>query len=352
MVRSSARIASKVVVKNEDEEPMQVRESKTPTRKKPPASNRSAGRSSSSIVDDANTSQTSHQCASSIDEDSMDSLDNEIDLKKSIKKSSRGKNKTTSSCISNSALPSPRQPIDELNSARLKLENALAYAARAEEYEADSDDERETNDNDRTSPHKAKHHRASSSKKEKKVAQEENTSVSKPASLVLKLFDRSVDLSKKQFTKFSHGEIPLYPVCREWMRNGREPIDLSLMEREDEDSSKNLGISYLPQPIAKSKDENGCELDCRIIPSAKREAPPSSDDIDNQINSLTEDKYQGNLLTENVNRWRQIRSEWRQAAMQNEARYRHSCNVLKQMYDKSMSAQPLIEPKVEPMDSY
>lgn len=350
MVRSSARIASKVVPKNEDEEPMQVRESRTPTRKRPSALNRSTGRSSSSIVDEANTSQTSLQCPSSIDEDSMDSLDNDVDLKKSSRKSSRSKSKAISSCISNSALPSPRQPIDELNSARLKLENALAYAARVEEYEAESDDERETNDNGRTSPHKAKHHRASSSKKEKKVANEENTSASKPASLVLKLFDRSVDLSKKQFTKFSHGEIPLYPVCREWMRNGREPIDLSLMEREDEDSSKNLGISYLPQPIAKSKDENGCELDCRIIPSTKK-AALSSDDIDNQINSLTEDKYQGNLLTENVNRWRQIRSEWRQAAMQNEARYRHSCNVLKQMY-ASMSAQPLIEPKVEPMDSY
>lgn len=347
MVRSSARIASKVVVKSEpnDEESLTSKEVKTSVKKKTPIG-KSARRTS--VVDETSTS-IGPSYSSSIDEDSLDSVEDEVDNKKSAKKTPRGRNKANMSCISNSALPSPRQPIDELNSARLKLETALAYAARAEEYDHDSDEDEEMNENDRTSPHKVKHHRVNSAKKDKKNTIEETVHTAKPTSLVLKLFDRSVDLSKRQFTKFSYGEIPLYPVCCEWMRNGREPIDLSLMEREEEEINKTQGISNLPQPIAKSKDENGTEVDLRIPPSVTKPTT-GSDEIDNRINSLDE-KDQATLLTQNVHRWRQIRSEWRQAAMQNEARYRHSCNVLKQMYDKSMS-QPLIEPKVEPMDSY
>ena len=342
MVRSSARIASKVIVKsepNEDDTSLN-KEVKTSTRKK----STSANKRRTSIVDET----VGPSYSSSIDEDSLDSED-DLENKKGAKKTARGRNKANMSCISSSALPSPRQPIDELNSARLKLENALAYAVRADEYGHESDDDEDMGESDRTSPHKIKQHRVNSSKKEKKHTTEENIHAAKSTSLVLKLFDRSVDLSKRQFTKFSFGEIPLYPVCREWMRNGREPIDLSLMEREDEES-KTLGISYLPQPNPRPKDENACELDLRIPPSVVKPTT-GSDEIDNQINSYDE-KDQGNLLQENVQRWRQIRTQWRQAAMQNETRYRHSCTVLKQMYDKSMSAQPLIEPKVEPMDAY
>lgn len=344
MVRSSARIASKVIVKNEpsEEETSLGKEIKTPSSRKKSAS---ANKRRASVVDETATLGPSY--SSSIDEDSMDSDDS--DSKKGTKKTARGRNKASMSCISNSALPSPRQPIDELGSARLKLENALA-SARAEEYDHDSDEDEEMTECGRTSPHKIKQHRVNSSKKDKKHANDEHIQTAKPTSLVLKLFDRTVDLSKGQFTKFSYGEIPLYPVCREWMRNGREPIDLSLMEREDEESKTSTGISNLPQPNPRPRDENGCEVDLRI-PASVVKPTTGSEEIDSRINSHDE-KDQSNLLAENVHRWRQIRSNWRQAAMQNETRYRHSCSVLKQMYDKSMSAQPLIEPKVEPMDSY
>ena len=44
------------------------------------------------------------------------------------------------------------------------------------------------------------------------------------------------------------------------------------------------------------------------------------------------------LLGEHLSRWRDVRSQWRQASHRNDARYAHSHQLLKQMFEKAHDA--------------
>lgn len=168
---------------------------------------------------------------------------------------------------------------------------------------------------------------------------------SKASSFVLKLFDRSVDLA--QFSsKWLNEDVPLYPVCRAWIKNQSSTKSMSFlsdglnsndqMETEELDTSLNNkppGVKHLPAPEPKPKDKQGNEIDLRIPAIDKEQRKPKPELIDTSINSKMNSNF-GDLLDQNLIRWKKIRQNWKEAARNNELRYKHSFDVLRAMYDR------------------
>jgi hypothetical protein len=158
----------------------------------------------------------------------------------------------------------------------------------------------------------------------------------------LKLFDRSVDLAQFSFST-SREDSPLYPVCRSWIRNNSQLPNLyespPLQEYNDDlDTSggpcdeKPAGIYHLPKPLPKPIDKLGNEIDLRIPESVRNYKKPESQ-ADIAINSLANDSF-SSLLGKNLSHWKKVRQEWYQSSLNNEMRYKHSCDVLKAMFEK------------------
>lgn len=145
-----------------------------------------------------------------------------------------------------------------------------------------------------------------------------------------------------QFSLSTAGEdAPLYPVCRAWIRNNTPMPDLYepplVEDNQDMDGSgpideKPSGIFHLPKPLPKPKDKLGNEIDVRIPESVRNYKKPESQ-ADVSINSMVNDNP-NSLLTQNVSHWKRVRQEWHNSSMKNELRYKHSCDVLKQMFEK------------------
>ena len=227
---------------------------------------------------------------------------------------------------------------DELNNARKKLEYVLTNISKNE-----LDKHENLNDSD----YDHGRSRRSPGKKGKRPKQEEDESNSlnnsKTPALVLKLFDRSVDLAKFTAGKTNSSiELPLYPVCREWIRNGRSGSDADtlLTAASQGDGKRGPGIYHLPKPLAMSEDSE--------IKSDKKDIQ----EMDQAFDSVDVEQVP-QLLAENIERWKSIRLACRDASAKNESRYKHSCDVLKAMFEKSMAGaagnppEPLLEPKVE-----
>ncbi|CAG2169140.1 unnamed protein product [Oppiella nova] len=233
----------------------------------------------------------------------------------------------------------------EVDSARNKLDDLLAHISKGDSQEEDDfdDDDMETD----SSPH-MKRRRSQKHKKAGKGAKEDG--FAKQSSFVLKLFDRSVDLAQ-----FSHStardDAPLYPVCRSWIRNNTQLPNLyeSPAALEDYHNNDDLetsggpidekpsGIYHLPKPLPKPKDELGNEIDLRI-PESVRNYQRRESQADVLINSLEGDNFSA-LLARNVSHWKQVRQDWHQSSIENELRYKHSCDVLKAMFDKTLNGQ-------------
>ena len=151
----------------------------------------------------------------------------------------------------------------------------------------------------------------------------------KHPSLVLKLFDRSVDLAK-----FS-SKTPLYPVVRAWIRDLKNNQD----GHQVEETKKGPGVYSLPRPLPKEETR---------IPCKKTRLTISEIDYEMQRTDYDATK----VFAEQLQRWKVVRKEWTEAALKNESRYKHSCDVLKAMFDKTNSDNALIQPKLEPNDSF
>lgn len=232
--------------------------------------------------------------------------------------------------------------LSRIAKARQHLQDVLVLEANRNDVSEDNSDEQESS---QSPPQKSKKQRVNRKVRRSNAPDEGQP---KPAALVLKLFDRSVDLGKF-ITGSGNGDIPLYPICREWMRNGRESTELSHLT-EQKDNDKMPGIHRLPNPIPLSADQLSRGLDPRI-PANTSKPDTSAEEIDSAINSIdAEDVPQ--LLQRSLQRWRQVRVDWKDAGRENELRYKHSCDVLKSMFEKSSSAQSdLLEPKIEPLDT-
>ncbi|RWS26940.1 Protein lin-37-like protein [Leptotrombidium deliense] len=231
----------------------------------------------------------------------------------------------------------------ELDSARIKLNDALDHIWKGENT---NDDDMDADDQMDTSPqHKIKRTRGprksdSFSFSSKKRMREDG--YTKTSSFVVKLFDRSIDLA--QFSQNSNNEdSSLYPVCRAWIRNQSHAyFDEShdTMENnyanEDSENEKPVGIYNLPAPLPPHKTEQRNSQDLRILKISKERL--STSEIDELIDSDKSDLMFDSLLQQNLVHWKQVRQQWKRLIQENESRYKHSCSVLKSMYERSIYA--------------
>ena len=249
---------------------------------------------------------------------------------------------------------------DELNAARKKLENVLTQITRNEierQTGLESGSEFDLHDFDANGSSLNRHRRSGQSSKSKtgKSFRKQETSDEdfvKQPTLVLKLFDRSVDLAKFTAGKTSSSvEIPLYPVCREWMRNGK-PVEDALSSSSLSDKRTGPGLYHLPRPLPLPEEDK--KRDPRI-PKDVRRPRMTVEEMDAAMNSVDVSEIP-RLFAKSLEDWKVIRSNWREAARQNELRYKHSCDVLRAMFEKSLAGgqhpESLLEPKVEPIDSF
>ncbi|XP_047030472.1 protein lin-37 homolog isoform X1 [Helicoverpa zea] len=131
-------------------------------------------------------------------------------------------------------------------------------------------------------------------------------------SYVLKLFDRSVDLS--QFTE----ESPLYPICRAWIANqpranysefGKSEPELDLQSETLElPGPEGPHVSKIPPLLPEQLKANKNNINLNY-----REAPPPSRE---------------QLLASHSVRWTAVRQAWLEQAAKVEARYETTQQIL------------------------
>ncbi|XP_033105627.1 protein lin-37 homolog [Anneissia japonica] len=146
---------------------------------------------------------------------------------------------------------------------------------------------------------------------------------------IMKLFDRSLDLAQFESTT------PLYPVCRDWMNNQphskrptrtRTPSPEPLPDSDQETPLKD--IYKMPPPLSPKKVSPD-ERDPRI-PSP---VPQPDEALD--INMDPEQAPPGEVLLQNhLQRWRQIRTKWKETTQADYARYSEGYALLKAMYER------------------
>lgn len=169
-----------------------------------------------------------------------------------------------------------------------------------------------------------------------------------PKHVVLKLFDRPVDLA--QFiAKPEQQEAPLYPTCRAWIRGHRTTQTRNLTRQirlettnggpsvTNESSEPDEESYQLPPPKSKKEaaaqydkvidDEN---IDIRIPESVRhfKRSDNVEDTFDKSINSLN----QHQCAESNKLRWKKVRSEWTEARRVHEARYEKSFKMIEDLF--------------------
>jgi len=212
------------------------------------------------------------------------------------------------------------------------------YSSTAQLYASQTDyDEFD----DAASPPVQKSKRLKVSRKTKKrITPAEEIKTKEPAeeavassTCMLKLFDRSVDLAP--FNENS----PLYALCRAWVKN---PIgEIKDQENEHNEQSESMNMDENEELIYQLPSPETSKRDLRIPKSVKKPTT-SIKEIDKAINSLKNEKL-STLLEMNKKRWKEVRSEWKKASLENEKRYRKSWWILKDMYEKTVAPQTLAE---------
>ncbi|KAL4220414.1 lin37 [Mactra antiquata] len=146
---------------------------------------------------------------------------------------------------------------------------------------------------------------------------------------VMKLFDRSVDMA--QFNE----NTPLYPIARTWMKDQNNKDDDETKD-EDNNDEKDDGDSVfkMPSPM-KLKFEGGSSYqDTRIPPPLLSGDPPLDIHKDPDLNPAPEE-----LLLRHMERWKNVRQSWINAARLNELKYNNSMVMLKDMFEKNLQEQ-------------
>lgn len=154
-------------------------------------------------------------------------------------------------------------------------------------------------------------------------------------SFVMKLFDRSLDLSK--YTE----QTSLYPICRAWMAN--QPRNPSIRSYRDARS---------PSPT--ERIDNGKEILLQLRKGSLREVasmpklkkadipkiPPPQDEprkYDNTEELIDpddnlKDGSKEDLLAEHINKWKQIKSDWQKHTKVYEHRNEVNFNILQELF--------------------
>ncbi|XP_026331799.1 protein lin-37 homolog [Hyposmocoma kahamanoa] len=197
----------------------------------------------------------------------------------------------------------------EESTPRGRLKGALLYALEPATEESDASLDK--------TPIKRESFKSQEYKKERRYSSEDDKPQRRRSPLrqsyVLKLFDRSVDLS--QFEENS----PLYPICRAWMAN-QPKIDyreFGKSKYEDppklEDSVELPGpdgppVSRIPDLLPEQEKRSKDNINLNY-----REAPPPTRE---------------QLLQSHMARWKPVRLAWLEQASKVEARYEATQQVL------------------------
>ncbi|XP_063624385.1 protein lin-37 homolog [Cydia splendana] len=204
-------------------------------------------------------------------------------------------------------LNSGREENEAKDTARGRLKGALmdALEPAGEESDASSDH----------SPSKRERNTSQDHNKRERNASDDDDRYRRPSpprqSYVLKLFDRSVDLS--QFSEDS----PLYPICRAWIANqpkanykdfGKKPDEPPPEDSIELPGPEGPSVSRIPEliPEQKQRDKDNINLDYEEAPPP----PPSA------------------LLAAHVARWGCVRRAWLEQAQRHEARYEATQQLL------------------------
>ncbi|XP_028035996.1 protein lin-37 homolog [Bombyx mandarina] len=196
--------------------------------------------------------------------------------------------------------PQISNKVKEVTTARGRLQGALMEIL---EPALDSDDSTDL------TPGK----RRQSDQDETYVSEEEDIHSQKQSqrqSYVLKLFDRSVDLS--QFDEDS----PLYPICRAWIAN-QPKADYSKFGYDQPEDNEDImtidlpgpegpPVSRIPELLPEQKAANKDNIDLEYTP------PPSREQ----------------LLSSLQARWSAVREAWLQQSARAEARYEATQKIL------------------------
>lgn len=166
-------------------------------------------------------------------------------------------------------------------------------------------------------------------RRKKDVGYEDGDSTSQNPSFVMKLFDRSVD-----FAQFNE-DTPLYALARAWMQNkpyGTKSSDFQESGILDGDplssSQENINgendpkyVYSFPDPL-KTKERNETK-----ISQAKG---PCSIDIHYDLStapSLID------LKRNHIEKWKKVKSSWRDESIQRQARYAPSIKTIRELFE-------------------
>ncbi|XP_031569950.1 protein lin-37 homolog [Actinia tenebrosa] len=156
-------------------------------------------------------------------------------------------------------------------------------------------------------------------------------------SYIMKLFDRNVD-----FAPFGE-DTPLYTLAREWMENKPHRMKLAsdsqdLPEGEQLSSSQGSSSSVLSNdPSTDSK-----AVYCLPLPKFKREKkdhtpipkplphPPLSLNIHYNVDS---GPNINDLKRNHIQRWKKVKSSWKEASLANQAHYTPSIKKIRQLFE-------------------
>ncbi|KAI8784354.1 protein lin-37 homolog isoform X2 [Biomphalaria glabrata] len=223
----------------------------------------------------------------------------------------------------------------EVTSARIRLDATLQHLVdKKDESHETSEGESNTSVVEPPSVKTIPSLKKSATKPSKKRKRRDNAgdvdSADEHQTVIMKLFDRSVDLA------LFPEDTPLYPVCRAWIQN--RPLDKSLgtlkerpaTPKQEEDSMNDFYpfVYEMPLPM---KSEDGCLYDLRV----PEPLPQTDEKLDIHAHPKT---YPAGdqLLLSNLARWKEIRNRWREASIMNEMQYVGSMNLLKEMFDRSV----------------
>lgn len=166
-------------------------------------------------------------------------------------------------------------------------------------------------------------------RRKKDVGYEDGDSTSQNPSFVMKLFDRSVD-----FAQFNE-DTPLYALARAWMQNkpyGTKSTDLQESGILDGDSlsssQENINgendpkyVYSFPDPL-KTKERNETKI--------SQPKGPCSIDIHYDLStapSLID------LKGNHIEKWKKVKSSWRDESIQRQARYAPSIKTIRELFE-------------------
>lgn len=173
-----------------------------------------------------------------------------------------------------------------------------------------------------TTPSKKGVGRAPRKRRKKEVNIEEYMDNSRPT-YILKLFDRSVDMA--QFRRDSS----MYVMARAWTQNkpratyelGQKEYEILESQERHKDQDPQF-VHSLEGPIKEERHERLKATNVRNVNKATRR-------LDNVVDTLTDMSL---LKTDNISRWRKVRSRWRDTSLKEQERYSASLLQLKQLF--------------------